>query len=361
MVIAAAGPDDIVAGLGDDDVNAGSGDDFIVGDTGDVGLLSGGNRRRGKPADGDDVLDGGSGNDTIYGQGGDDEIIGGSGNDLIVGGSGRGHHVRRHRQRHILAGAGDVIDGGANADVIQVAGSWTDYRIVQNGDGSLTFTSIANPSQRFTVSNVEDVTFDNGADADTTNTMADAIDNAPTIAGLTNSPVLENSATGVVVASFTVADLDLGAIPALGDSLTVTLLNDGGVPFTVVSTGPGAYNLVVDGAIDREALSSYSLTIEAKDLKGATTTQTITVNVGDVNDNAPVITNVNTAAVVARMAAPCRSSPSPRRMWTSSTARRPTRWAAPTPRGSASALRVCSPSSAPTSRAPRPAATTSMT
>ena len=50
--------------------------------------------------------------------------------------------------------------------------------------------------------------------------------------------------------------------------------------------------VVLDGtALDRETIDQYNFTIVATDATDLTSTATVTINILDVNDNTPVITN----------------------------------------------------------------------
>lgn len=84
------------------------------------------------PADGADVIDGGTGNDLIYGEGGADTIEGGAGNDTIYGGTGN----------DVITDTGtgasnDILDGGDGNDVLS-AGAGADSLIGGAGNDTLT-------------------------------------------------------------------------------------------------------------------------------------------------------------------------------------------------------------------------------
>ncbi|XP_070693380.1 protocadherin alpha-3-like [Pempheris klunzingeri] len=114
--------------------------------------------------------------------------------------------------------------------------------------------------------------------------VVDVNDNKPeiTITSLM-SPVKENAESGTVVALVTVTDKDGGQ-----NGLTTCKIKDS-VPFTLTSNYKNYYSLIVDGHLDREIVSQYNVTITATDegsppLSG---TAVITVQISDVNDNAP--------------------------------------------------------------------------
>ncbi|XP_033489041.2 protocadherin alpha-8-like isoform X4 [Epinephelus lanceolatus] len=114
--------------------------------------------------------------------------------------------------------------------------------------------------------------------------VADVNDNAPEIVvtSLMN-PVKEDAEIGSVVALVTVTDKDGGKNGQTHCKLI------GSVPFKLTSNYKNYYSLVVDGPLDREEFSSYSVTITAVDegTPPLSSTSVITVQVSDVNDNAP--------------------------------------------------------------------------
>ncbi|XP_053334216.1 protocadherin alpha-3-like isoform X3 [Clarias gariepinus] len=114
--------------------------------------------------------------------------------------------------------------------------------------------------------------------------VADVNDNAPeiTLTSLTNT-VREDSALGSVIALMTVTDLDNGKN---GDA---KIHISDSKQFKMKSSYKNYYSLVVDGALDRENVSQYNITVTATDEGNPplSSTAIITVHVSDVNDNAP--------------------------------------------------------------------------
>nr|XP_046151236.1 protocadherin alpha-2-like isoform X15 [Oncorhynchus gorbuscha] len=114
--------------------------------------------------------------------------------------------------------------------------------------------------------------------------VTDLNDNAPEISvtSLIN-PVKEDADIGTVVALVTVTDKD-GGKNGFSNSKLV-----GSVPFKLMSNHKNDYSLVVDGHLDRESATQYNVTITAKDegTPPLSSTRVITVDVSDVNDNAP--------------------------------------------------------------------------
>ncbi|XP_013765833.1 protocadherin alpha-2-like [Pundamilia nyererei] len=114
--------------------------------------------------------------------------------------------------------------------------------------------------------------------------IVDVNDNAPQISVTSlMSPVKENAEIGTVVALVTVTDKDGGQ-----NGLTTCKLKDS-IPFKLKSNYKNYYSIVVNGQLDRETLSQYSVTIIATD-EGSpplSSSAVITVHISDVNDNAP--------------------------------------------------------------------------
>ncbi|XP_020860661.1 protocadherin alpha-2-like [Phascolarctos cinereus] len=115
--------------------------------------------------------------------------------------------------------------------------------------------------------------------------VLDINDNAPEVVVTSLSlPVLEDAPAGTVIALISVSDRDSGA----NGQVTCSLSPQG--PFMLVSTFRNYYSLVLEGPLDRENMPAYELVVTARD--GGTPAlwaeASVSVGVGDVNDNAPV-------------------------------------------------------------------------
>uniref|UniRef100_UPI0037E84A84 protocadherin alpha-3-like isoform X6 n=1 Tax=Semicossyphus pulcher TaxID=241346 RepID=UPI0037E84A84 len=115
--------------------------------------------------------------------------------------------------------------------------------------------------------------------------VVDVNDNAPeiTVTSL-HSTVGEDADVGTVVALVSVLDKDDGK----NGDVTTEIKND--VPLKLEKNYKNYYSLLVDGLLDRERVSSYNVTIVAAD-KGTpslSSTSVVTIQVSDVNDNAPL-------------------------------------------------------------------------
>uniref|UniRef100_A0A8V5GKM8 Uncharacterized protein n=1 Tax=Melopsittacus undulatus TaxID=13146 RepID=A0A8V5GKM8_MELUD len=115
--------------------------------------------------------------------------------------------------------------------------------------------------------------------------VVDVNDNAPEVMiSSFNSPLPEDSLPGTVVALFTVRDRDAGANGKISCALEDQL------SFSLRPAYKNYFELVTVSALDREEMARYILTVTAADTGSPplTTTQTFTVDISDVNDNAPV-------------------------------------------------------------------------
>ncbi|XP_056094156.1 protocadherin alpha-3-like [Rhinichthys klamathensis goyatoka] len=115
--------------------------------------------------------------------------------------------------------------------------------------------------------------------------IADVNDNAPQIEVTSfSSAIPEDSKAGTTVALISVSDLDSG----INGRVTCSLPED--IPFKLMpSSQENTYSLVTTSSLDRETISRYDITLEAKDggQPPLSSVKSITVQVSDVNDNSP--------------------------------------------------------------------------
>ncbi|XP_054572719.1 protocadherin alpha-4-like [Eptesicus fuscus] len=115
--------------------------------------------------------------------------------------------------------------------------------------------------------------------------VEDTNDNVPVMEFKSLSlPIREDASLGTVIALIRVSDLDSGA----NGHVTCTLSPH--VPFKLVSTFKNYYSLVLDSSLDREKVSHYELVVTARDQgsPSLSSTASVSVEVADVNDNAPL-------------------------------------------------------------------------
>ncbi|XP_027253873.1 protocadherin gamma-B4 [Cricetulus griseus] len=100
--------------------------------------------------------------------------------------------------------------------------------------------------------------------------------------------VMEDAEPGTHVALLKTRDKDSGR------NGEVICKLEGGAPFKILTSSRNTYKLVTGGVLDREQNPEYNITIRATD-KGdppLSSSSSVTLRIGDVNDNAPVFTKV---------------------------------------------------------------------
>nr|XP_053769128.1 protocadherin alpha-13 isoform X12 [Desmodus rotundus] len=114
--------------------------------------------------------------------------------------------------------------------------------------------------------------------------ILDINDNAPEVTVTSLSlPVREDAQVGTLIAVISVSDRDSGVNGQVTCSVTPH------VPFKLVSTFKNYYSLVLDSALDRESVADYAVLVTARDggSPSLSATASVSVEVADVNDNAP--------------------------------------------------------------------------
>ncbi|XP_016061032.1 PREDICTED: protocadherin alpha-13-like [Miniopterus natalensis] len=114
--------------------------------------------------------------------------------------------------------------------------------------------------------------------------ILDINDNVPELLVTSLSlSVPEDAPLGTVIALISVTDRDAG----VNGKVTCSLAPQ--VPFKLVSTFKNYYSLVLDGALDRESVADYAVVVTARDggSPSLSATASVSVEVADVNDNAP--------------------------------------------------------------------------
>ncbi|XP_068392137.1 protocadherin alpha-13 isoform X2 [Eschrichtius robustus] len=114
--------------------------------------------------------------------------------------------------------------------------------------------------------------------------IVDINDNAPEVTVTSLAlPMREDAQVGTVIALISVSDRDSGA----NGQVTCSLMPHS--PFKLVSTFKNYYSLVLDSALDRESAANYEVVVTARDAgsPSLSATASVSVEVSDVNDNAP--------------------------------------------------------------------------
>ncbi|XP_060904113.1 protocadherin beta-16-like [Labrus mixtus] len=129
---------------------------------------------------------------------------------------------------------------------------------------------------------------DSGGLSDSSKVIVDVIDindNKPDINVISKSDfILEDSPSNTVIAMLSVNDLDSE------NNGEVECNIDGDIPFKMQNTINGFYTLVTEVALDREIASQYNITVTCSDegVPSLSSSVTLTLQISDVNDNAPV-------------------------------------------------------------------------
>ncbi|XP_033989894.1 protocadherin beta-16-like [Trematomus bernacchii] len=115
--------------------------------------------------------------------------------------------------------------------------------------------------------------------------VQDVNDNKPEINIMSKSNVIsEDAELNTVVTMINIEDLDSG------ENGNVRCLIGENVPFTLKTSNNNFYSLVTDSELDRERSSEYNITVTCSDegVPSLSSSVTLTLQISDVNDNAPV-------------------------------------------------------------------------
>ncbi|XP_026214109.1 protocadherin beta-16-like [Anabas testudineus] len=129
---------------------------------------------------------------------------------------------------------------------------------------------------------------DDGGLTDTCKVIVDIIDvndNSPVIDVMSKTNVIsEDVQINTVVTIINIQDLDDG------ENGKVKCTINENIPFVLKSTENNFYSLVTDSELDRERSSEYNITVTCSDegVPSLSSSVTLTLQISDVNDNAPV-------------------------------------------------------------------------
>uniref|UniRef100_A0A3Q3K1Q1 Cadherin domain-containing protein n=1 Tax=Monopterus albus TaxID=43700 RepID=A0A3Q3K1Q1_MONAL len=115
--------------------------------------------------------------------------------------------------------------------------------------------------------------------------VTDVNDNPPSINIMSNAnAVSESVKPGTVVTMLNIQDADSN-----DNGKVICVLNEN-VPFTIKSTTNNFFTVMTDSELDRERSSEYNITVTCSDegVPSLSSSVTLTLQISDVNDNAPV-------------------------------------------------------------------------
>ncbi|XP_018535357.1 protocadherin gamma-A2 [Lates calcarifer] len=115
--------------------------------------------------------------------------------------------------------------------------------------------------------------------------VLDTNDNPPAINIMsTSSSITEDVKPGTVLTMMNIQDPDSNENGKVQCSLNEN------IHFTITSTSNNFFTLVTDGELDRETISEYNITVTCSDegVPSLSSSVTLTLQISDVNDNAPV-------------------------------------------------------------------------
>uniref|UniRef100_UPI0037E8775B protocadherin gamma-A1-like n=1 Tax=Semicossyphus pulcher TaxID=241346 RepID=UPI0037E8775B len=115
--------------------------------------------------------------------------------------------------------------------------------------------------------------------------VGDINDNTPVINMISSSNSIgEDSSSSTVVAVMSVNDRDSE------ENGKVRCVINTNIPFTISPSSSNFYSIVTDSELDREAASEYNITVTCSDegVPSLSSSVTLTLQISDVNDNAPV-------------------------------------------------------------------------
>ncbi|KAM9740609.1 protocadherin gamma-A5-like [Menidia menidia] len=115
--------------------------------------------------------------------------------------------------------------------------------------------------------------------------VQDNNDNSPEIKIMSKSTVIsEDAHLNTVVTMISIEDKDSGKNGNVGCFIDLH------IPFTLKTSSSNFYSLVTDSELDRETASEYNITVTCSDegVPSLSSSVTLTLQISDVNDNAPV-------------------------------------------------------------------------
>ncbi|XP_056094097.1 protocadherin beta-16-like isoform X11 [Rhinichthys klamathensis goyatoka] len=181
-------------------------------------------------------------------------------------------------------------DQGVNSEIIYTITNTNDVRSkfeINDTDGKVRLIGLVDyeTTRRY---EIRVQASDHGGLTDSCKIVVDVIDindNKPVINIMSKTNVIaENSASETVVTMINVQDLD-----SEGNGKVQCSVNEN-IPFSLKSTNSNFFSLVTDSDLDRERESEYNISVTCADegVPSLSSSVTLSLQISDVNDNAPV-------------------------------------------------------------------------
>jgi len=187
--------------------------------------------------------------------------------------------------------------GGPLQNWLIVAGNTDGVFQINSTTGEITVTDNANLDRETTGSYTLSLTVSDGLNTSATETVvidiSDVNDNAPVVTPGQALSVSEDAANGVSVGTVAATDADIVGGPLQGWAIVGG--NTDGV--FQINSATGEITIADNSNLDRETTDSYTLTLMVSDTQFTSASETITINVTDVNDNAPIVTVNQTVSI----------------------------------------------------------------
>ncbi|XP_062416615.1 protocadherin beta-16-like [Pungitius pungitius] len=182
------------------------------------------------------------------------------------------------------------VDKGSNGEVIYVIGSSmrSISKLFQVTDDGLLILNGPIDYEKAKKYEIDIEAVDSGGLSDSSKIVIDVgdiNDNSPVINMISFSNLIgEDLLPNTVVAAMTVND------PDSEENGKVRCVIDKNVPFLITPTSTNFYSIVTDGILDREIASKHNITVTCSDegVPSLSSSVTLTLQISDVNDNAPV-------------------------------------------------------------------------
>ena len=187
------------------------------------------------------------------------------------------------------AAAADVDTVGSLTNWQITAGNTDNIFAINGSSGTITIGDNSNLDFETTTSYVLTLTVEDGVNTSAAETVTinitDVNDNAPVITASQSFAIAESATNGTSVGSIAATDVDtVGSL----QNWQITAGNTDNI--FAINAATGEITIADNTNLDYETATSYVLTLTVEDGVNTSAAETVTINITDVNDNAPVIT-----------------------------------------------------------------------